>query len=63
VIILRLFKVINSKYDQKNKTIHKKKKEIEDKIKRNHPIKSLYPPFFTRHVDAEVSAISTALNE
>ena len=46
VAILRLFKVLNSRYAAKTKLLTKKRKEVEEAIKRRHPIKSLYYPFF-----------------
>jgi hypothetical protein len=54
VFMLRLFKVIRSKYDIKKKTQTKRRKAVESALRAKHPIKSLYYPFFECHVNAEM---------
>lgn len=57
VVILRLFKVLNNRYAAKTKLLTKKRKEVEEAIKKRHPIKSMYYPFFNEKVEAEYRVI------
>lgn len=54
VFMLRLFKVIRAKYDKKQKTQANRRKTVEATLRAKHPIKSLYYPFFDKHVNAEM---------
>lgn len=62
VFILRLFRVISLKYANKTKEEGKRRKIVEENIKRKYPIKSLYSPFFTKHVEEEMEKISKGLD-
>lgn len=57
VTILRLFMVLNSRYAAKTKLLAKKRKEVEEAVRKRHPIKSLYTPFFNEKVEAEYRVI------
>ena len=63
IVILRLFTVISKREEKDRKHKEARRKGVEERIKREHTIKSVFSPFFREKVDKELTVINKAIDE